>query len=146
MKPTIKEFQGEFRWLSNFTPCNIIFNGTTFPSVEHAYMSAKCSESSWKLFCTQESNPGKVKRESRKVKLVQDWDLIKVNVMTICIVKKFNQEPFKTKLVNTAGAFIQEGNRWGDTFWGVDLRTGKGCNTLGVIIMTVRSSIIINHI
>ena len=37
----IKEFKGDYRWLSNFTPCKIELDGFIYPSVEHAYMSAK---------------------------------------------------------------------------------------------------------
>jgi len=37
----IKEFQGEHRWLSNFTPVNILYKGYIYSSVEHAYVSAK---------------------------------------------------------------------------------------------------------
>ncbi len=38
-------------------------------------------------------------------------------------------------------SLLQEGNRWGDTFWGVDLRTGKGENKLGKILMRVRKEL-----
>lgn len=33
---------------------------------------------------------------------------------------------------------LVEGNSFGDTFWGVDARTGKGENHLGKILMKVR--------
>lgn len=56
----ISEFQGNFRWLSNFAPCKIILDGIEYPSVEHAYMSAKSSERSWKLFCSNTSSPVEV--------------------------------------------------------------------------------------
>jgi predicted NAD-dependent protein-ADP-ribosyltransferase YbiA (DUF1768 family) len=29
-------------------------------------------------------------------------------------------------------------NTWSDTFWGVDLKTGKGDNNLGKLIMKIR--------
>ena len=44
----ILEFQGEYRWLSNFSPCEIILDGITYKSVEHAYMSAKSENEEWK--------------------------------------------------------------------------------------------------
>jgi predicted NAD-dependent protein-ADP-ribosyltransferase YbiA (DUF1768 family) len=37
----ITEFQGEFRWLSNFFPVQIEYEGLTYPSVEHAYQAGK---------------------------------------------------------------------------------------------------------
>lgn len=32
-------------------------------------------------------------------------------------------------------------NRWGDTFWGVDVRSGRGQNHLGRILMCVREQL-----
>src|SRR5262245_22740028 len=37
----ITEFQGEHRWLSNFWPCGVEFEGVMYPSAEHAYQAAK---------------------------------------------------------------------------------------------------------
>jgi len=37
----IKEFKGEYSWLSNFAPVNILLAGKIYPSVEHAFMSMK---------------------------------------------------------------------------------------------------------
>ena len=45
---------------------------------------------------------------------------------------------FKQKLLNTGDAEIQEGNAWGDLFWGVDIITGEGKNKLGKRIMLIR--------
>ena len=36
---------------------------------------------------------------------------------------------------------LVEGNRWGDTCWGVDTRTGRGENHLGKILMNVREEL-----
>lgn len=49
----IREFQKEYRWLSNFAPVAVRYKGITYPSVEHAYMSAKSEEKSWKKFCAR---------------------------------------------------------------------------------------------
>ena len=37
----IREFRGEFSWLSNFYPVQIEYEGLTYPSVEHAYQAGK---------------------------------------------------------------------------------------------------------
>lgn len=137
----ITEFQGEFRWLSNFAPCSIILDGIKYPSVEHAYMSAKSKENSWKLFCANTSSPGKVKKQSRSIKLIDGWDNLKVHIMKECLEQKYNQEPYRTKLLNTGEDYIQEGNRWNDKFWGVCLKTNEGENTLGKLIMEIRRHI-----
>lgn len=37
----INSFMGKYRFLSNFWPCKVIFNGLEYPSTEHAYQAAK---------------------------------------------------------------------------------------------------------
>ena len=138
----IKEFQGNESWLSNFAPVKIELEGRTFQSTEHAYMSAKSDDISWKKFCADEQNKaGQVKRASKNIELVDDWETKKLEVMEECIKQKFNQEPFKTKLLETGKNYIQEGNRWDDKFWGVCLKTNKGENHLGRLIMGIRSTL-----
>ncbi len=136
----ITEFQNEYRWLSNFAPVKIKLDGLEFPSVEHAYMSAKSDDVEWKKFCSNQNNKaGDVKRQSRNITLKKDWNEIKLEVMANCIKQKFNTEPYITKLLETGTQHIQEGNRWNDKFWGVCLKTNKGENHLGRLIMDVRS-------
>lgn len=137
----IKEFQKEYRWLSNFAPCTISMGGFLYPSVEHAYMSAKSNSLIWKRFCQQES-AGTVKRKSREIELVEDWEVLKKSVMMSCLIQKFNQEPYFSKLIETGDEYIQEGNMWGDKYWGVCLKTGVGENNLGKMIMQIRDKII----
>jgi len=135
----IKEFQKEYRWLSNFAPVNIELDGIIYPSVEHAYMSAKCADKHWKFFCSNSDNTaGVVKRNSKNIELVPNWDLIKLDVMKQCIDQKFNQQPYMDKLLATGDLHIQEGNMWNDKFWGVCLKTNKGENNLGKLIMEKR--------
>jgi len=67
----IDKFKGDYRWLSNFQPVWIEFRGREYPSVEHAYMSAKSDNEEWKQFCFDESNTaGQVKRKSRNIELI----------------------------------------------------------------------------
>lgn len=139
----IREFQGEYRWLSNFAPVEITLGDLTYSSVEHAYMSEKSNDRDWKLFCANSNNtPGQVKRASRNITLRPNWNDIKLHVMEICLNAKFRQEPYYTLLINTKDEYIQEGNRWNDTFWGVNLNTNKGENHLGRLIMDIRKTLI----
>jgi ribA/ribD-fused uncharacterized protein len=139
----IKEFQGNYRWLSNFAPVQIELNGKTYPSVEHAYMSAKSNDIIWKQFCTDSNNTaGQVKRQSRTIQLIHDWNDIKLQVMEECVKQKFNTEPYKTKLIETNDEHIQEGNNWNDKFWGICLKTNQGQNHLGKLIMSVRKELL----
>ncbi len=40
-EPCIREFKGEFRFLSNFFPSRIYHDGIEYPTVEHAFQAAK---------------------------------------------------------------------------------------------------------
>lgn len=138
----ISEFKNDERWLSNFAPVRIELDGRVFFSVEHAYMSAKSDEYDWKDFCANpNTSASHVKRASRDIQLIHDWDNIKLYVMEECVRKKFNQEPYRTKLLNTGDIHIQEGNYWNDKFWGVCLKTNRGENHLGRLIMQVRDEL-----
>jgi len=146
----ILEFQKEYRWLSNFYPAVVTYQGVEYPSVEHAYMSAKSNdilhphglsrkEIPWKEFCKDPSNSaGTIKKQSRKITLVENWDKIKLQVMEECLRSKFSQDPFKTMLLETGDQHLQEGNWWSDVYWGVNLKTNKGENHLGKLLMKIR--------
>jgi len=139
----IKEFQGGYRWLSNFAAVSIATGGYVFPSVENAYMAAKNNDVDWKEYCAAETNPAHVKSESRKVKLIDNWNVLKLDVMLELLRIKFSDPSMKAKLLATGNRELQEGNKWGDTFWGVDLRVSphKGHNNLGKLLMKVRSEL-----
>lgn len=138
----IKEFKGEYSWLSNFTNCKINYQGKEYPSVEHAYMSAKCDAEEWKTICQDASiHASIIKKESRNIPLVSNWENIKLEVMYECLKEKYSQEPFKTKLLKTGEATIIEGNWWGDMYWGVCLKTQAGENKLGLLIMLIRNQL-----
>lgn len=121
-------------------------DGEDYPSVEHAYQAAKTldleerrsfqvgegyhSDVDW------EDDARRAKRAGRSVTLRPDWDSVKLGVMTSLVVQKFKYEDMMNKLMDTGIVHIQEGNYWGDTFWGVC--RGDGTNHLGRIIMEIR--------
>ena len=138
----IKEFQGDNRWLSNFAKVDVEYDGMTYPSVEHAWVASKSSNEDFRKKCSDSSiHPAEVKKMGDKVKVRSEWHDVKVNIMKELLVSKFNKEPFKTKLIETKNTYIQEGNWWGDTFWGYCLKTSNGRNLLGELIMEVRYEI-----
>lgn len=144
----INEFKGDYRWLSNFEPVKITIDGVTYPSVEHAYMSAKCDDHEWKKYCSDSSNTaGDVKKKSREVQLVDNWDNKKFIIMQICLEQKFEQEPFRSKLIKTGTQNIVEGNYYNDTIWGVDLKytPNIGENHLGRLLMKIRGKLIVRY-
>lgn len=144
----INQFAGAYSWLSNFAPVTIYTTDYIFPSVEHAYMAAKSADISWKRTCsTGGKTAGQIKKLSRHVPLIPNWDVLRDKFMREYIHQKFQQEPFRTLLLATGDAHIQEGNYWNDKYWGICLKTGMGENRLGKIIMEEREElrIVLNH-
>ena len=136
----IDEFKGENRFLSNFWPCKVVYEGETYPSVENAYQAAKCSEPKEReQFRTLSA--GGAKQAGKSVSLRADWELVKDDIMYDLVSQKFRDEKLREMLLATGADKIIEGNTWGDTYWGVDLRTGKGDNRLGEILMKVRGEV-----
>lgn len=60
--------------------------------------------------------------------------------------QKFNQEPFKTKLLQTGSETIIEGNWWHDNFWGIcqckKCEYIEGENNLGFLLMHIRTELV----
>jgi len=130
----IKEFQGGYRFLSNFW----WFNGIT---VEHLYQAKKCLHFEDTEKILKAETPGDAKRMGRHVEKKPNWEEIKIKIMFQLLEQKFSNPEMKQKLLATGEEHLQEGNRWGDTYWGVDLKTGKGENHLGQLLMMVRDKI-----
>ena len=77
---------------------------------------------------------------ARTLRLRPNWEEKKVSIMREIVLAKFTQnEELGRKLVKTGSAVLQEGNYWGDTFWGIC--KGKGGNWLGRILMEVREEL-----
>lgn len=74
--------------------------------------------------------------DGSQILLHPDWDAVKMGLMKEIARAKFIQNPHLAgKLLATDNRQIAEGNTWGDTYWGVDIQTGKGENHLGQILM-----------
>lgn len=140
----ILQFKDEYRWLSNFWYFEKPFEyqGLVYPTNEHFYVAMKTIDQSLREKVADHSVKG-LKRFGATLQLRDDWENLKLNVMSYGIRYKFskNNPTLRQLLIDTGNVYIQEGNYWGDTFWGVDLKTGKGENHLGVILMQVRKEI-----
>lgn len=136
LKP-INEFEGDYYFLSNFYPCQIIYNGYMFKSSESAFQSAKDLSRQSEF---ESLTPGRAKKLGKQVNLRSDWEKIKNSVMEDILRIKFSKTRLKEKLVSTYPRELIEGNNWNDTYWGVC--DGKGKNNLGKILMKLRKEII----
>jgi ribA/ribD-fused uncharacterized protein len=152
--PPINQFRGDYAFLSNFwpyqgkqligPPAPIVWKGVTYQTAEHLYQAAKPEPDdifNRERIITAET-PGLAKQIGGEVKLRAGWDEIKHHVMIKTVEAKFlEHKDLGHKLLGTGDEELLEGNTWGDTHWGVDLRTSIGENWLGRILMIVRAEL-----
>jgi hypothetical protein len=133
----IREFQGQYRWLSNFWPAPISYGHDIYPTVEHFYQAMKTTDQTKRKAIITLPHAAAVKKFAKTIQLRDDWEDIKLDVMRLAIAKKFVAgSALADLLLQTGHATLVEGNNWGDTFWGVC--KNKGANHLGLIIMAHR--------
>jgi ribA/ribD-fused uncharacterized protein len=142
---TITEFQGEYRFLSNFWPCYLIYQDIVYPTAEHAYQAAKVESLAIKTAIKNCPTPADAKDylETYKIKPAPEWTFAKKLVVMeeILMIKFGGKDPFLTRaLLETGDADLVEGNTWNDTFWG--LCNGSGENNLGRLLVKVREELI----
>lgn len=145
----IYKFNFKYRFLSNFHPSQIRYEGALYFSVEHAYQAAKTldldkrkalqvshgTELSW--------NPGKARAWGRRVELRPDWEDVKLDIMEKLLRRKFADPDLRRQLLATGDRELIEGNTWGDRFWGQCEAEGilSGDNNLGKLLMKIRSDL-----
>ena len=136
MKEPITEFKGKHFFLSNF------YTPRQMPSGEHLFQAAKATTTGDYMKVMSAPTPGQAKSLGRLIKLRDDWEDVKDDIMADVIAFKFHEPHLRSLLLQTAGQELIEGNAWGDTYWGVDLRTGRGENMLGKTLMAHRHNLL----
>lgn len=141
----IDSFFGEYRFLSNFCYSKIVFDGIEFPTVEHAFQSAKTLDIEQRKQISALPTPSAAKHAGRALECRSDWEAVKYQVMEDCVRYKFTKHfDLAKKLVATDDAELIEGNYWHDICWGVcgcKTCNGKGENHLGKILMKIRGEL-----
>lgn len=135
----IESFDGEFRFLSNFWPSKVHFEGMEFNSVEHAYQAAKTLDHDLRMKIRNLKTANDAKKAGKRVDLRADWENVKLSIMLGLLREKFAIPELRQQLLDTGNAELIEGNWWGDTYWGVC--RGRGSNHLGKLLMLVRKEI-----
>jgi len=139
----ISEFQGKYRFLSNFYCASATLDGVVYPTVEHAFQAAKTLDPAEREKVRACKSPSDAKRIGRTVTLRNDWEDVKVGAMYDLVWQKFQHPDLKKLLLDTGTQHLEEGNHWNDHFWGVcPPGSGQGENNLGIILMDVRKALV----
>lgn len=143
----ISGFNGEYRFLSNFYPSTIEFEGISYKTVEHAYQAAKSMDVLVRQNIAHLQGPGEAKSFGRNIMLRPDWEAVKLSIMKRLLQKKFYDEQLAMMLKLTGEQELMETNYWHDNFWG--RCTCKDCannhigiNQLGLLLMEVRTELV----
>lgn len=141
---SINEFQGEYRFLSNFWLVDIRMSGFVYPSTEHAYQAAKTLVPNERTRIRL-ADVGMAKKIGRTVTIRPGWEEMKLDVMYQLVRYKFkNYTNLKAKLLYTNDQELIEGNYWHDNFWGscTCSKCGNaGQNHLGKTLMRIRDEL-----
>lgn len=135
----IKYLQGKHAFLSNFYPATFHFMGKKYKSSEHFYQAAKAITSEQAHSIRNAPSPAIARRRGRTIKIRDDWDKIRINVMRLALELKFREHGLGKKLIATKDKFIAEENNWGDQFWGQV--NSCGSNMLGLLLMKLRTQL-----
>lgn len=135
----ITEFQGKYRFLSNFWEAPVTYEGINYLNNEAAFQSAKLKQVE-KRTSFSHLEPSDAKKKGFHVPLRADWEQVKEQIMYEIVLAKFIQnDDLRKKLIATGDAELIEGNTWNDREWGVCRGSGK--NKLGRILMRVREEL-----
>ncbi len=123
--------------MSNFHHSPLIYDNRYWDTAEHAYQAAKTNVPGEKEAVHMCPTARDAKKMGKRVTVRPDWDEVKVDVMYEIVKAKFHYNPeLRERLLLTTGFELEEGNWWGDRFWGVC--DGEGLNNLGKILMRIR--------
>lgn len=156
----ITEFRGKYYFLSNFfkAPQKASYEeGRThvqYSTNEHFFQACKANTWAEHMKIAHAATPSIAKRmgsingyQGFKIVLRDNWRDIRLNIMRIGINMKFRQNPELAKLlIATYPKELQEGNWWGDDFWGRCFRKKAGANWVGVLEMELRNNLMLEDI
>ena len=135
----IREFIDAYAFLSNFYHSPVKYRNLIYLNAEAAFQAQKESCEKDKEQYTR-MNPAQAKLVGRNCNLREEWEEIKEQTMYEIVKAKFTQnEALARLLLATGDAYLEEGNWWHDTTWGVC--NGVGQNKLGKILMRVREEL-----
>ena len=130
---------------SNLYKCPVEFEGTVFPTSEHAYQAGKARKPAVRQWILSAPTPALAAMAAHGLyvwDVVPDWAQTKFERMRAVLRAKFDQHPdLRELLLSTGEARLVEAgtvNNAVNRLWGeVD---GKGENMLGVMLMELRTA------
>jgi ribA/ribD-fused uncharacterized protein len=136
----IKFYTPRFYVFNNFSAHAIEFRGKLYPTCEHAYQAAKCTDPQGQEAIRSARSPFEAKRlanETYKAARDPDWGNKKVAVVEEILRAKLAQHPEAQEAVRESGNEDIVEDSPTDYFWG-EGADGSGQNMLGKLWMKIR--------
>lgn len=130
---------GKYGSLSNFARYPVHIDGLDWPTTEHFYQAMKTRNLKGQEMIRSCATPGDAKFAGYHLKLREDWEDVKEEVMLKALKAKFTQHKnLSALLLSTGSAPLHEDSPW-DKYWGY--ARGEGKDRLGVLLMQVRDEL-----
>lgn len=167
----IDSFRGQYAAFSSFYRHIVRFGGRDWLGNEWAFQAWKNTDPEYQALVLRAETPGQAKALGNAVTLRDDWEEIKLPLMTILNRRKFSHQPLGELLLSTQSEILIEGNRHNDTTWGCVWRPATlplrgpsdplygmpaykkendsgwwvGNNLLGQVLMAIRQELQLEH-
>ena len=136
----IKFYTPEFYVFNNFSAHAIEFRGKLYPTSEHAYQAAKCTDPQGQEAIRTARSPYQAKELANKTYKAakdRDWGSKKVAVLEEILRAKLAQHPEAQEALRKSGNEDIVEDSPTDSFWG-EGADGSGQNMLGKLWMKLR--------
>jgi len=137
----IIEFKNESSWLSNMAMCIPFKEDGIFYNTVEAYYQAHKSTNLGIRVNMSKMNAYYARNYGQSIKKRSDWEHVKDEVMETALRFKFGQRNYQNMLINTGTLEIIHGNYHNDTYWGYCLKTNKGQDKLGKLLVKLRAEL-----
>lgn len=126
---------------SNLAVIPFTMDAYTWNSAEQFYQASKFTDELIILKIKNCSNPFLCAAigQTRKFKIRDDWDEIKVSIMERAIRARFDQHPDLAEILKRSKGTLYDISA-ADSFWGVG-HDGQGSNVTGQILMKIRDEL-----
>ena len=137
-------YEREFYVFSNFSSFQVEWRGRLWPTSEHAYQAAHFFETApdfaERIREMRSAHEAFKFAKSNTLKVVKNWEDIKIGIMEDICRHKLNQHPYvREQLLNTEDVLIVEDSPV-DSFWGWG-PDRQGRNELGKVWMKLRTEL-----
>lgn len=134
----INFYEGPYYLLSNFSAHQVVFEGETWMTSEHAYQASKYQNKEMREK-VKNAPSAYLSREYGQAKegKIENWDEMKVEVMKNIMREKALQHKDVMDALLSTGESVIIKNHPEDYYWGTGLN-GTGKNVMGIIWMELR--------